>query len=109
MGENPTVTETEFYVTPFDWFVYNDVDASVVSELEASDVIGIASWVWETDEGFDIGLYFLPNIPAEDILDVGNVEFYGDAILLGVGESVNSTVEENTWGRIKASFGVGSP
>ena len=38
-GENPFVSITEFYVTPFDLFVYNSPEESVESELYAGKTI----------------------------------------------------------------------
>ena len=101
-GERPVVTATEFFVTPFDLFVHDSVNDSIVSEWAAGQIIGLRFWVVDNDEpgsSFPRGVYYLPEYSDEFWSTTG------DAMLLGAGQAGDSAVEEKTWGRIKASFG----
>ena len=102
-GEDPVVTVVEFFVTPFDRFVYNNIDESTVSELLPGDIIGFSVDVTDPEDRQELPgkLYALPDVP---FLSTGDGDFFADAVLLGVGESVDSAVEEQTWGRIKEAL-----
>lgn len=105
-GEDPTIVVTEFYVTPFDWLVWNDPSATKVSELSVGKTIGFAMSMidFDTPGKTDYqGLYHLPQhtwgvyTPAEEFVDGLLVDGLGK-----VPEA--SAVEYSSWARIKASF-----
>ena len=119
-GENPTITATEFYVTPFDRLIWNVEEESVVSTLEAGRVIGFALRISDRDN------------PGSDFGDTqGNTSFYlGEAaqcticsanlltgLLVPHEEDLVEVVEDEnqggfadkTWGRIKATFDMEIP
>ena len=107
-GENPFVSITEFYVTPFDLFVSTSPEESVESELYAGKTIGFRLYVMDIDSapGFRVTIYNLQSDPFVEL----NPEF-NDGILLGAddlsGQAADdgSVVKAESWGRIKASFG----
>ena len=53
-GEDPFVSIIEFYVTPFDVFVYDRPEESVESELYAGKTIGFRFHVFDV-RGRDVG------------------------------------------------------
>ena len=92
-GENPTVSVIEFYVTPFDLLVALEPDESVVSDLQAEKLIGLALRVSDKDSTkrsyqarYELGGFF-------------------DAILLSR-DQADSAVRDRTWGRIKAALEI---
>ena len=101
-GENPTISVTEFYVTPFDRFVWNSPEESQVSELSPGKVIGFALNVNDPDADDDLGVYYLGEKGHPYFADV-----FVDGVLLGPGGEIpdESVVESITWARIKATFG----
>ena len=50
-GENPSIWVVEFYLTPFDLFVYSGAEESAVSALSAGKVIGFRCLVNDADGG----------------------------------------------------------
>ena len=51
-GENPSIWVVEFYLTPFDLFVYSGAEESAVSALSAGKVIGFRCLVNDADAAF---------------------------------------------------------
>ena len=105
-GENPFVSITEFYVTPFDLFVYNSPEESVESELYAGKTIGFRLFVNDWDSAPRVwAMYDLQS----DTIGEPNPEF-NDGILLGADDlsgqdaGDGSVVRTDSWARIKASF-----
>ena len=111
-GEKPTLTITEFYVTPFDLFVYNSPGESVVSELYPGKTISFAVSVpdIEPERIRDSVHYLLAADISEDCGGWGMYPQCSDSfvngLLLGTGDEMpgDSAVERTTWGRIKAQF-----
>ena len=105
-GENPTITVTEFYVTPFDRFVYNSPDESVVSELSPGKIIGFAIAVadFEPEPHNYKSIHYLPMRSDPDLML--SSDNFADAVLLNSEGEIPevSAVESITWGRIKAKF-----
>lgn len=105
-GEAPTIAVTEFYVTPFDWLVWNDPNATRISDLSAGKIIGFAMGMidYDTKSAGDSEVHhmlyhgFGVYTPAEE---------FADGVLLDVLGQVpdDSAVEQGSWARIKASFG----
>jgi hypothetical protein len=112
---NPAISVTEFYVTPFDYFVHNDQEKSVVSELSPGRIIGFAISVLDVDmEDHHIeSIHYLRAVePDWTCLGVCSVVIYDSddyslGLLMGSGGAAPevSAVESDTWARIKASFG----
>ena len=101
-GENPTIVVTEFYLTPFDRFVWNSPEESLVSELDRGKVIGFHMGINDQDpEDNRWGSYVLGEWVAG-----GFDETFVHGILVGPGGEIldDSAVESITWGRIKATF-----
>ena len=103
-SDQPAITVTELYVTPFDLLVWNSPEESRISELYPGKVVGL---------GFDI-----PDVDGVPFSDQAFIKLYTgvgagcnasrlcDAVLLGPGGGIPdvSAVENITWGRIKAQF-----
>ncbi len=106
-GENPFVSITEFYVTPFDLFVYSSPEESVESELYAGKTIGFRLYVddIEPKPGRHQAIYDLQSDPSS-----GPYMEFSDGILLGADDLSGpdardgSVVRVDSWARIKASF-----
>ena len=106
-GENPFVSITEFYVTPFDLFVSTSPEESVESELYAGKTIGFRLFMFDRDSA--PGLYWA----MYDLHSDPRIEFdreFNDGILLGADDlsgldaGDGSVVKPDSWARIKASL-----
>ena len=115
-GVNPTITVTEFYVTPFDRFVWNSPEESVVSELYPGKTIGFAIGIIDRDSKESARQESIHYLRAgeltQDCLGVCSLAMdysddFASGFLLGPGGELpdDSAVESITWGRIKAQFG----
>ena len=114
VDSQPIRSALEFYVTPFDRFIWDDPDKCVVSELFSSKTIAFAMVLWDHDEVGDIfsvpdGSFdlFGPDasydVPYEKIFYES--DWWANGILLGAEGSTDDTgVESVSWGRIKASL-----
>ena len=116
-GENPTISVTEFYVTPFDRFVWDSPEESLVSDLYPGKVIGFALGVTDRDTPVDESpglesVHYLRGMePDWNCLGFCSLVMYtseefAKGLLLGPGGEIpdDSAVESVTWGRIKAQF-----
>ena len=98
-GENPVISVTEFYITPFDEFSPSGPDASRISDFKANSIVGINMIMVDYDTKSNIhGLYELPQQPLES----KNADNFADAILLPA--KAGTAVNMASWGRIKASI-----
>ena len=111
-GENPTISVTEFYVTPFDRLVYNSPEENMVSELFPGKIIGFVIGIPDHDSG--VGEFESYHYVAhEDYIlrpyGIDDADTFALGVLLGPGgkmpEEGVSAVESITWGRIKETFG----
>ena len=111
-GRRPAITVVEFKVTPFDDLIYDDEDASEVSQLGPGKIIGFTMTTNDNDateypDGF--GPAILLSLGPE-MLDLRvNASLFVDGLLVGAGEDPSSyddvsAVEPSSWARIKASF-----
>ena len=105
-GKNPSVWVVEFYLTPFDLFVYSGAEESVVSVLSAGKVIGFRCMVDDADGGAlwteNFNRFLLPAMGLDAFFEnEGTADSFADGVLLGAEGTV---VEDLTWGRIKASL-----
>ena len=98
-GENPVISVTELYVTPFDEFSPSGPESSRISDFKANSIIGINMIMVDYDTKSNIhGLYELPQQPLES----QNADNFADAILLPA--KAGTAVNMASWGRIKASI-----
>jgi hypothetical protein len=112
-GENPVISVTEFYVTPYDRFVWNSPEESVVSELYRGKNIGFAIGVVDVDAkqpSNPQSYHYLRRVEAgtEDCFSTPQVVHCADGFCLGLlvgpgGETPDISAIESvvTWGRIK--------
>lgn len=104
IGENPTISIIEFFVTPFDDLIWDRPEESISSELFPGKIIGFDIVVWEYDtEPMEVqGIFSLTGDDVSWML----ADRLVDGILVGIDgvESDDTSVENDTWGRIKASF-----
>ena len=105
-GENPSIWVVEFYLTPFDLYVYSGPEESAVSVLSAGKVIGFSCLVSDADGGVlfteNFKRYLLPAMGLDAHLENEvNADSFADGVLIGAEGTV---VEDLTWGRIKASL-----
>ena len=98
-GDAPVLSVTEFMVTPGDEIIYNDEDASVFSTLMTGTVVGFQISVPDWDVA---GTYHAFHTLTGQEATWRFAERFADARL--VGGTGGTAVEENSWGRIKASF-----
>ncbi len=106
-GEHPTLSVTEFYVTPFDRLIWNSPEESVVSTLSRGTLIGFYLGIGDHDEEGDGRVEAWHSIRAQDQWTVSstNADSFAWGLLVGPGGEVpDSAVESLTWGRIKATF-----
>ena len=104
-SENPVITVTEFYVTPFDRLLWDSQEESLVSQLSPGKTIGFKMVVYDRDEedGPNATILSLPDI---ETIDRSTANDFLDGFLLGPGgvPPEDTAVESDSWGRIKASF-----
>ena len=99
VGDGPTVSTIELFCTPFDDLIWNSPDDSQASDLFDGKLIGYQISLPDTDKapGQDRAFHTLSGQAATWRF----AERFVDARLVGVG---GTAVEENSWGRIKASL-----
>ena len=109
-GENPTISVTEMYVTPFERLVLYSREETVISVLLPGKVVGFRANLGDDDnrtsENFNAvtDAHFV--FPFRDFtFENGPVQF-ADALLVEAGGSVEeeSIVQADSWARIKASL-----
>lgn len=115
-GEQPVVTVTEFYMTPFDEFVWDDPVRSRVSQLSAGKVIGVQLSVSDRDgDAYNsiTGVYSYEWVAVLPPDPTGNwADAHPDMLLLpasargtaGGGGGLEGV--STSWARIKASFAM---
>ncbi len=105
-GAHPTLSVTEFYVTPFDRLIWNSPEESVVSTLSPGTLIGFYLGIGDHDEEGDGRVEAWHSISGQDQWSgLSNADTFARGLLVGPGgELPDSAVESLTWGRIKATF-----
>ena len=100
VGSGPTVSILEIYVTPYDDIVFSDQAASVATDLEAGNIIGlqIAMPDFDTAPQEYRGYHTLSGQAATFRF----AERFVDAQLVSAGDA--TAVDDLSWARIKASF-----
>lgn len=96
---SPSHWVTEFYVTPFDTLLSNDPISSRVSPLFADRIIGFDVTVTDNDDPNESFGHFSLSGEYDAYY---RARFFVDGLL--VGKASPTRVEQETWGRIKASF-----
>ena len=104
-GEQPTLSVTEFYVTPFDRLIWNSPEESVVSTLSPGTLIGFILSIADLDEEGPRA-ETVHSIMGQDYWsDSLNADGFARGLLVGPGGEIpDSAVESVTWSRIKATF-----
>ena len=104
-GENPVFWVTEFYVTPFAHFEYEDQQASATYELVPGEIIGFQLWVLDFDSAGDehFAHYALPFDQEFGSTSFWKADWFVDGLLVGIQDE--SVVRADSWARIKALFG----
>ncbi len=104
-GAHPTLSVTEFYVTPFDRLIWNSPAESVVSMLSPGTLIGFILAIpdYEAEGELARGWHFISG--QDQWPGLWNADFFARGLLVGPGGEIpDSAVESVTWGRIKATF-----
>ena len=115
VGGAPIISVTEFYVTPYDRFVWTDPEDSDVSDLFVGKIIGFNIEIPDVDAlGGDgrphwetIHLLAAPtNDNDAKILIQMSVDHFADGVLVTPSglSSDNSAVKSDSWARIKATM-----
>ncbi|NKB67603.1 MAG: hypothetical protein GKR89_11110 [Candidatus Latescibacteria bacterium] len=107
-GENPIITVTEFFVTPFDRFQWDSQEETLVSQLSPGKTIGFKMTVNDRDEEESFNSTSL-SLPDAETIDLTTADDFLDGLLLGPDGAIpaaedDTAVEGLSWGRIKASF-----
>ncbi len=105
-GANPTLSVTEFYVTPFDRLIWNSPEESVVSTLSRGTLIGFILSIPDFDEEGELwkGYHSVRRV-QDEWTSIFNADTFARGLLVGPGGEIpDSAVESMTWGRIKAMF-----
>lgn len=102
VGDGPTQSTIEFFITPFDDLIWNSPSDSKASPLFAGKIIGFQISTPDTDQapGQDRAFHTLSGQAST----FRYADRFIDAQLVGAGGVVPSAAEEDSWGRIKASF-----
>ena len=101
-GDGPTTTIIEFFVTPFDDLIWNSPDDSVASPLFDGKIIGFQISAQDMDEGPSDYRAF--HTLSGQAATWRFAERFVDGRLVGAGGDTGTAVEEDSWGRIKASL-----
>ena len=99
-GESPAVSVMEFYCTPFDNLIYNSPGDSEASTLVPNGIIGFQLSIPDFDEA--PSTYKAFHTLTGQAATWRYAERFADGRLIGAGGG--TAVEDNSWGRIKASF-----
>ncbi len=105
-GANPTLSVTEFYVTPFDRLIWDRPAESVVSALSPGTLIGFALVIPDFDEEGELwkGYHSVRRV-QDEWTSIFNADTFARGLLVGPGGEIpDSAVESMTWSRIKATF-----
>ncbi len=104
-GAHPTLSVTEFYVTPFDRLIWNSPEESVVSTLSRGTLIGFILSIADFDEegaALPEGWHAIRGDQWSG--SPSNADTFARGLLVGPGgELPDSAVESLTWGRLKAT------
>ena len=104
-GENPVFWVTEFYLTPFAHFDFEDQQASAAYELVPGAVLGFHLTVIDRDAAGAGGdaRYALPfDAPGLIVESLWDADIFVDGLLVGIQDE--SVVRASSWARIKASL-----
>ena len=112
VGRTPAITVVEFKVTPFDDLIWDDEDASEVSQLLPGKTIGFTMTTNDNDatEYKDgLGAAIQLSLGPEFLNLRTNASLFVDGLLVGAGEHPSSyddasAVESSSWARIKAAL-----
>jgi len=102
VGEGPTTSIIEFFITPFDDLIWNSADDSGATNMVAGGIIGfqISAPDFDTEPSDYQAFATLSGQAATWRF----AERFVDGRLVGAGGG-GTAVQSDSWGRIKASFG----
>ncbi len=108
-GESPIFSVTEFYVTPYDLFVWTDPGDSDLSDLFAGKIIGFNIEVYDVDSQPEHWgtVHLLAGRTSDELGLIGmSADDLADGVLMTPdgSSSDDSAVESVTWARIKAGL-----
>ena len=113
-SQSETRAFAEWYQIYWDDFNWEDPEGSIVHDFEVDEIIGYSGHVYDIDDEFEDAegnenedcncqsrWTLSPNIES-----FGNADFLADFLILPIDDSANfvTAVEEDNWGRIKASL-----
>jgi len=101
IGDGPTTSIFEFYVTPFDDLIWNAPEDSQASQLADGKIIGFQISVPDFDT--EPSAYHAFHTLSGQSATFRFAERFVDGRLVGVGGG-GTAVQDDSWGRIKASF-----
>ncbi len=99
VGEGPTVSVLEIYVTPYDDIIFTDQGGSVATDLETGNIIGLQIAMPDFDE--EPQTYRGYHTLSGQAATFRYAERFVDARLVGADAT---SVADLSWARIKASF-----
>ena len=104
-GSGEEMNETsEFMITAWDDFNWQDPEGSVQHFFDEGEVIGMNVHMWDREldeETKGVGYWSL----GASCEAFGDADFFQDFLLLEIDEELMATaVEKDTWGNVKASF-----
>ena len=100
IGDGPTASIIEFYCTPFDDLIWNSPEDSKATPLTDGKIIGFQISTPDTDQGPGQDRAF--HTISGQAATWRYAERFVDGRLVGAGGA--TAVEDNSWGRIKASL-----
>ena len=105
-----TSLQAEWYVTGWDDYNYSGPDQSVQHDFVEGEIVGIGFAVHDTDEvtvdenGDEVPSFTKYVLGGENLI-FGDASFFSDFQLLPVcADCLPTAVENDSWGRVKASF-----
>jgi hypothetical protein len=101
-GEAPAVSVVEFFLTPFDDCIWNSPEDSQATDLTAGKIIGFQISIPDFDT--EPSAYRAFHTITGQASTWRYAERFADGRLVGAGGDVTA-VSNDSWGRIKASFG----
>ena len=111
VGDGPTTSIIEFFITPFDELIWNSPDDSVPSPLTDGKIIGFQISAQDFDVGCCVGENYRGfHTLSGQAATWRYAERFVDGRLVGAGGDAGgdggprSSVEEESWGRIKAAL-----
>ena len=109
VGSDGELTQfAEWYQVYWDDFNWQDPAGSVIHDFEVDEIIGLAYHLYDGDlrSGEDDCNCWSRWALSPNVASFGDADFLADFVLLPVDDSIEyvTAVEDDSWGRIKASL-----